>query len=209
VAPDVPPTEAPIAPTFEATVEPTMAPTVETAPDPTPTATVVPTEIPVVQNADTFSLTTPLETPGVATLGDEGKLLLSWDYAVTTDRAGTEIVAEILDENGAPATGWSVTFPATGTGSLVNTTHVSSGAVFPIEVLVTGPIDVGSKSAYLTIHSTILDATDSDVKQSGPVQTLTLLVSQAPQSHTDEPHAATPVPRGVGPMSVTGPDGRL
>lgn len=209
VAPDVPPTEAPIAPTFEATVEPTMAPTVETAPDPTPTATVVPTEIPVVQNADTFSLTTPLETPGVATLGDEGKLLLSWDYAVTTDRAGTEIVAEILDENGAPATGWSVTFPATGTGSLVNITHLAAGAVFPIEVLVTGPIDVGSKSAYLTIHSTILDATDSDVKQSGPVQTLTLLVSQAPQSHTDEPHAATPVPRGVGPMSVTGPDGRL
>src|SRR5690606_1444625 len=66
VAPDVPPTEAPIAPTFEATVEPTMAPTVETAPEPTPTATVVPTVIPVVQNADTFSLTTPLETTGVA-----------------------------------------------------------------------------------------------------------------------------------------------
>ncbi len=209
VAPDVPPTEAPIAPTIEATVEPTLAPTVETTPEPTPTATVIPTEIPVVQNTDTFSLTTPLETPGVATLGEDGQLVLTWDYAVTTDRAGTEIVAEILDENGAPATGWSVTFPATGTDSLMNSSHITAGAVLPIEVLVTGPSGEQNQSIRLVLTSTVIfeTAVDSPITpQVGPQATILVgnhmptVVATTPVLQ-QEAESATPVAGAIGPLA--------
>jgi hypothetical protein len=165
------------------------------------------TEPPAAQlNTDTL---TPTGATDAIPLDPAGEATLAFTYAVTTQRAGTAIHAELRDADGALAGGWTVRAqPGTGSwtsgNAAIDVTEqvtLAPGTAFTLTIVVTAPAALAeAQSVSLYVRSTVTTDAGSEpgVADNAPVATLTATLPLPPGDVQD---ADAPIVAGtpVGP----------